>query len=375
MALCRLARRAGAPVLTVLLPLVVGACANGGLFGPERGSGERVEIAPGPSETRGGGSAVGRTGTVVGARVSQLRADLSSLQGQVRAQVAERQQIRAAATANAARYQANIAQINSRLQVGTTPGNPELVEQWNQAQRDLSLIEDDTRRLNALSARVAQSSSFAGFVLESARAAYGLSGAVEQDHRDLATIEDETNRTLVEVDRLLNELSEDVNRQTASVASERRNLSALSVAIQSGQIFGMSLANRASLAPLAAGGARASGQPRALGRTSRGAVTGTSRPLVVIRFDGGRTPDYQQPLYDAVARALERRPGATFDIVAVSPSEGRPADLARGANQSRRNAEGVLRTLVEMGMPSERVGLSGAQSRATQGSEVHVYVR
>lgn len=373
MALFRLARPAGLPVLTVLLPLALGACADGGLFGPGRGSGERIEIGPSAAETTGGGSAVGRTGTVVGARVNQLRADLSSLQGQVRAQVAERQQIRTAAAANAARYQANIAQINSRLQVGTTPGNPELVEQWNQAQRDLSLIEDDTRRLNALSARAAQSSSLAGFVLESARAAYGLSGAVEQDHRDLAAIEDETNRTLVEVDRLLGELSDDVNRQTASVASERRNLAALSVAIQSGQFFGMSLANRASLAPLAAGQGRASGQPRALGRSS--AAGGANRPLVVIRFEGGRTPDYQQPLYDAVARALERRPGAVFDIIAVSPAEGRPADLARGANQSRRNAEGVLRTLVEMGMPSERVGLSGAQSRAIQGNEVHVYVR
>ena len=43
-------------------------------------------------------------------------------------------------------------------------------------------------------------------------------------------MEDDINKTQVVVDRLLNELSEDVSRQTAYVGNERRNLSSLALA-------------------------------------------------------------------------------------------------------------------------------------------------
>src|SRR3546814_6499297 len=41
----------------------------------------------------------------------------------------------------------------------------------------------------------------------------------------------------------------------------------------------------------------------------------------VIRFDRPNV-QYEQPLYSAVSRALERRPDAFFDVVAVSPQSG-----------------------------------------------------
>ena len=41
------------------------------------------------------------------------------------------------------------------------------------------------------------------------------------------------------------------------------------------------------------------------------------RPLVTIRFDRPN-PAYEQPLYTAVSRALERRPSATFELVGVA---------------------------------------------------------
>src|SRR3546814_14746741 len=59
------------------------------------------------------------------------------------------------------------------------------------------------------------------YLLESVRAAYGLSGAVEEDHRQLAVLEDDTNQTVVMVDRLLTELSDDIRRQSAR-SEERR---------------------------------------------------------------------------------------------------------------------------------------------------------
>ena len=41
------------------------------------------------------------------------------------------------------RYHGAIAAINARLQVGTTPGNPNLVSQWNVAQAELAKIDGD----------------------------------------------------------------------------------------------------------------------------------------------------------------------------------------------------------------------------------------
>jgi len=95
---------------------------------------------------------------------------------------------------------------------------------------------------------------------------------------------------------------------------------------------------------------------------------------VVIRFDRANV-QYQQALYNAVNRALERRPGATFDLVAVAPNRGTPAQVTVNTNASKRNAETVLRSLNDMGLQNDRVRLSSMTSTSTDTNEVHVYVR
>lgn len=93
----------------------------------------------------------------------------------------------------------------------------------------------------------------------------------------------------------------------------------------------------------------------------------------MIRFD---RPDveYQQAVYQAVSRALERRPEAQFDLVAVSPGAGSASDVAISSNRARDHAEDVLRTLVDMGLPARRITLA-ATATDVQGNEVHLYVR
>ena len=98
------------------------------------------------------------------------------------------------------------------------------------------------------------------------------------------------------------------------------------------------------------------------------------RPLVVIRFDGPNV-EYAQALYNAVSRALERRPSATFDLVAVAPNSGNVAQVTVAASTSKRNAESVLRSLSDMGLPLDRVRLSAMTSGRASTNEVHIYVR
>ncbi len=307
------------------------------------------------------------TGTFVGQKVSQLRSELGILQTNVRQRNDNLQEIRRATTQNAQRYHGTVAAVNARLQLGTTPGNPVLVSQWNTAQSELDRIGLDIAAMNSLANSVAADSAMVSYLLETTRATYGLQGAIDEDHRQLAILEDETNRTLVLIDRLLNELSEDISRQTAYVGNERRSLTAISLAIKNGEYYGQSLTSRAylSAAPLTSA-APASG--------SGGFAATNRRPLVVIRFDRADVP-YQQALYNAVSRALERRPQAAFELVAVTPSQGTPADNALNASKAKRHADDVLRTLTEMGLPANRVNLSSTTSAEAATNEVHIYVQ
>ena len=185
------------------------------------------------------------TGTFVGQKVSMLRGELQRMRLQTRQWNGSLQQIRRRTGTHSQAYHSSIATINSRLQVGTTPGNPFLVQQWNVSQSALARIDADIAGMNSLANSVAGTSTMSSYLLETTRAAYGLSGAVEEDHRQLAILEDEVNRTVVLIDRLLNELSEDINRQTTYVGSERNNLTSLSLAIKNGELLGNSLSNRA----------------------------------------------------------------------------------------------------------------------------------
>jgi hypothetical protein len=98
------------------------------------------------------------------------------------------------------------------------------------------------------------------------------------------------------------------------------------------------------------------------------------RPLVVIRFDRRDVP-YEAALYTAVSRALERRPSAVFDLVAVSPNGGSDAETAHNADEAQRDAERVMRTLSKMGLPADRVTLSAMFSTGISDNEVRIFVR
>ena len=307
------------------------------------------------------------TGTFVGQKVAQLRSELETLQNNVGQRNDSLQEIRRTTTQNAQRYHGTVAAVNARLQLGTTPGNPVLVRQWNTAQSELDRIGVDIAAMNSLANSVAADSAMVSYLLETTRATYGLQGAIDEDHRQLAILEDETNRTLVLIDRLLNELSEDISRQTAYVGNERRNLTAISLAIKNGEYYGQSLSSRAYLSAAPLTSAAPSGSDSSFAAANR-------RPLVVIRFDRADVP-YQQALYNAVSRALERRPQAAFELVAVTPSQGTPAENALNASKVMRHADDVLRTLTEMGLPANRVNLSSTTSAEAATNEVHIYVK
>ena len=313
----------------------------------------------------------------VGRKVEQLRGELTQFQGNVTVHQQELIEARESASGNASAYFGTIAQINTRLQAGTTPGNPELVAEWSRAQSMLDRMNSDVAKLNTIANEAASDSSFGNYVLNDIRSAYNLQGGVESDREQLHQLENQALASLTAVDQLLNNLSQEISRQSSYVTNERNNLVTLALAIQNGQLYGPSLANRSfatTNAPSVAGATalRQSSKPGTPARASRDKPG--DRPLVIIRFD---QPDvaYEQPLYTAVSHALERKPSATFTVLAVAPNAGSPAQVAVNTNASRQNAENVLRALTNMGLPADRVSLSATMSPDVQTNEVRVFVR
>lgn len=307
------------------------------------------------------------TGTFVGKKVSSMRGELTQLIEQIRTHNGELQNLRSKTVQDSQRYHGTVAAINARLQVGTTPGNPILVQQFNSSLSDLDRLSSDIAQMNLLAQKVAEDSTMSSYMLESVQATFGVSGAVDEDHRQLAILQDEVNQTVVLIERLLKEVTEDVRRQTNYVGAERANLNALAAGVKAGEIYGASLSNRMSTP---------TGITSSVTRPSfqRSNVNTGRRPLVVIRFDRNKV-NYQQALYTTVSQVLDRRPGAVFDLVAVSPERVAPGQQALGTTQARRQAEMVLQSLTEMGLPPNRVGLSASSSQTAHTNEVHLYLR
>ena len=301
------------------------------------------------------------TGTAVGARIEAMRGDLTKLNASVAAQNQTLQALRGQAIQNAVAYHGAVSAINAKLEVGTTPGNPILVKQWNDAQSKLNQMNDTLSGMNKLANDVAANASLSNYLLESTRATFGISGAVDEDHAQLRVLEDEVNKTTILIDRLLSELTEDITRQTNYLAQERANLNTLAIGVNNGEAFGSSLSSRTFAPPI-------------LPASAPGTGIASGRPLVVIRFDKPNV-DYQQALYQAVSQALARRPNAAFDLVAVAPSGGGTAQTALNSNMARRDADEVMRSLMSMGLTPDRVSQSAATSAAAQVNEVHLYVR
>lgn len=348
--------------------LLVGGCsfAEETLF-PTSGTAQTAPVTPpslGSSNFEAPGVTNGvATGTFVGNKVGSLRGDLGALQDMLTRHNMALQGIRGDTVQDSQRYHGTVAAINARLQVGTTPGNPILNQQWNAAQGELDRINEDVLKMTRLANEVTNSSAMAAYLLESVRAARQLSGAVDEDHRQLRILEDETNRTVVLVERLLTELSDDINRQQAYVANERQNLNTLAVAIKNGQLYSSALT----------GGRAAAAMPAAFDAPMP-AARGGDMALVTIRFDRANV-NYESALYTAVKGALDRRPSASFDVVAVSPTGSTPGAQALGATSVRRNAESVVRSLTNMGLPANRIRVSQTTSPAVNSGEVQVYVR
>lgn len=289
------------------------------------------------------------TETFVGNRVVTYRAELTGMQEAIRTQNSQLQALRNKTIQDSNGYHENVASMRAKLQLGTTPANPILMNRWEVAQAQLNTLNQDLVLMDQLQQLIVVNQSSASYLLNTIRSSYAIPGAVDEDHRQLRILEDETQQTVVLIERLLAELRSDIARQTAYVNSERANLSALAASIQNGQLFGQ-------VGPdgYAISGGSMPGRPGLPGRPvpmrpgASAAPIPMGIPLVTVRFDRPNI-SFDGTVERAVQETMSRNPNASFSVVAVQA--GTSGEATRGANQA-------LRTITRQGVPASRVTMS-----------------
>jgi hypothetical protein len=299
------------------------------------------------------------SGSPVGARVAQLQSDLARLQQAGIRQVQRATQLQADMDASVASYQIAIGTLKSG-QPGATAANS--AGEWQRAQAQLRTVSATLDQMSGLSNDVAKNVAFAAFLLQSIREADAAPNAVDQDRRQLGLLENSANQTSVSLDRLLEGLRQQVLSQS--------------------HFLGVEGAKLAQIAPPSVGpitGAPLPPQPAAAapsGHTAApaGAGLASGRPFVVIRFDNPGV-EYEQQLYEAVSAALARAPDVAFDLVAVAPAIGTSEEITSNSEAARASSEKVMRSLLNMGLPADRVSVSQLTDPGIQSNEVRLYVR
>jgi len=310
--------------------------------------------------------------SIISAQIGDLARTLGQIQSRITNITNSLNQIQRANEVRSAEYYANIATINTQLQSGTTPGNPRLVGRLDKAERSLESLSNSLSDLNGIAVNTSGAASEASYLLENTRAAYSVSGAVEEDHIKLSELEDSINNTITLIERVLNTVNDDITRTTSYLASERNNLRTLALGVSNGDLFGKSLSNRpfSNVATFNGGDTMASSS---VTQSAPASLAGP-RALAKIKFDRPDV-DYEQPVYTAATEALKRYPDARFDLVAVSPTSGNAAEVAIETTRARRNAEKVLRTLTQLGLDTNRIDLSYNESATATSSEVHLFIK
>jgi hypothetical protein len=300
--------------------------------------------------------------TYVGQRILEMQNEFEKLDNEISQKKLSFDLLKSNGIKSAETYHALVAAIAARLQIGTTPGNPILLNQYEAAQTELAAVSAQGQNIVDVGNQIALLSTRVAYLLEQARSAKKLRGAVDQDHRDLSSFQDTLKRRSVDVLRSLSELNETTRRREIFLAAERRRLTLLANAISVGESFGIGLGTIKSL-PV-------KDERSNLDIDSQSNVS--PNPIAVFRMYN-EAEKYHQDLFGAVSAALEKAPKAKFTLVAVSSSAGNASNQAERAANAKLDVSKLVSSLISMGMPADRLSVSSLSVASIENTEVRLY--
>ena len=302
--------------------------------------------------------------TYVGQRILEMQEEFNKLDADIKQGESNFEELKFNGIKSAENYHSIVAAIAARLQIGTTPGNPILLNQYEQAQTELAEVGAQGQNLVDVGNQIALFSTRVSYLLEQARSAKKLRGAVDEDHRKLSSFQDTLKRRNVDVLRTLEDLNETVRRRDIFLAAERRRLTQLANAISVGESFGLGLGTIGSLPAI--NDNENSGQ----GRRSDN-ISVSPNPIAIFRIN--EQNNYEQNLFGAISATLDKAPKSNFTLVAVSSSAGNPSEQAERAANARNDVSKLISSLISMGMPADRISVSSLSAANVENTEVRLY--
>ena len=294
--------------------------------------------------------------TYVGQRILEMQNEYSKLDNEISQKKLSFDLLKSNGIKSAENYHAIVAAI------AATPGNPILLDQYESAQTELAAVSAQGQNIVDVGNQIALLSTRVAYLLEQARSAKKLRGAVDQDHRDLSSFQDDLKRRSVDVMRSLEELNETTRRREIFLAAERRRLTLLANAISVGESFGIGLGTIKSL-PV-------KNDTNNYDQKSQSSVS--PNPIAVFKIRS-ESEKYHQDLFGAVSAALEKAPETKFTLVAVSSSAGNASKQAERAANVKLDVGELVSSLISMGMPADRLSVNALSVASVENTEVRLY--
>ena len=302
--------------------------------------------------------------TYVGQRIIEMQEEFNKLDADIVEGEDNFEELKFNGIKSAENYHSIVAAIAARLQIGTTPGNPILLSQYEDAQTELAEVGAQGQNLVDVGNRIALYSTRVSYLLEQARSAKKLRGAVDEDHRNLSSFQDALKRRSVDVIRTLEDLNETIRRRDIFLAAERRRLTQLANAISIGESFGLGLGTLSSL-PASNDNQNSEQETRSKN------INISPNPIAVFRIK--EQENYEQNLFGAISATLDKAPESKFTLVAVSSSAGNPSEQAERAANARNDVSKLISSLISMGMPADRISVSSLSAANVENTEVRLY--
>jgi hypothetical protein len=288
-----------------------------------------------------------------------------------------------------------ISQLRAQLQIGTTPGNPDMIALLEKAGNARKILTDRINDLQNFGNDVSKDITQVGFLTQTVRNAMTLAGGTEGDRTVFQQMSLETARIGQDYLTLLQDVSLMVTHQRSmgvTLDSEYEDLATLvrqglnsnplaAQAFQLSSLTAIAPAQQTATAPAATrptAVATPSANSRAIEANSTTAQPSTLEKLADKKIlfalpKSERTSGFEQNLYDAVSKAYADDQNIKFHILGVSPIGATAAETTTLNTATNGEMEAFLKAMVDMGVPVSRVTLEVANSSKVDEPEVRLY--
>lgn len=180
---------------------------------------------------------VNPTGTSVGAKVAELKKALQGVEIKSGSLAQSTRELYEKAIAEINKYYTATGEIEAKLQPGTTPANPKLVELRNRALQQLDQIAHTIGTMNGLIVGFSDASQQAKTLSSNIQATLQIPGAVDEDHANLLLMSGELKQLEGVVSQILSIINTNTQRQNEWLTAERVRFATLSSAIDKGRLI------------------------------------------------------------------------------------------------------------------------------------------